>query len=39
MTYTPSQDFGIELAIREIQNTYGDTVSVLEKKKTLLKRR
>lgn len=37
MTYSPDQDYAVQIAIREIQSTYGDTVSVLEKSKTLLK--
>lgn len=37
MTYTPYSDAALQVAILEIENTYGQTVSVLEKKKTLLK--
>ena len=32
-----SMDFGVQLAQEEIENTYGDAVSVYDKKKTLLK--
>lgn len=37
MTYITQQDFAIQQAIREIEGTFGDTVSVIQKKKSLIK--
>lgn len=37
MTFTPFEDYWIQHAIREVQNTYGDDISVSAKKKSLLK--
>lgn len=37
MTFTPFEDYWIQHAIREVSNTYGDTISVSSKKKSLLK--
>lgn len=37
MTYAPLSDYWVEHAIREVSATYGDTISVFAKKKSLLK--